>query len=228
MSGGWFITGTDTGVGKTRVACMLLTALAQQGLRVVGMKPVASGSNATHVGQRSQDAELLLAAGNVAADFGDINPYAFAPPCAPAVAAREANVEIRLDKILAHFRRLQQQAQWVIVEGIGGWMVPLGHRLSMVDVARALGLPVILVVGMRLGCINHAMLTASAVRREGMSISGWVANQIDPAMTRLNESIIDLERSLEIPLLASFPYQSPNDPCNRLPDFPLHRLLPLV
>ncbi|MEX2163341.1 MAG: dethiobiotin synthase [Sulfuricaulis sp.] len=226
MSGGWFITGTDTGVGKTRIACMILAALAQRGMRAVGMKPVASGCTATHTGLGSGDAELLLASSSVSADYGDINPYAFAPPCAPAIAAREANVEIRLDKILLHFRRLQQAAQWVIVEGIGGWTVPLGDRLSMPDVAREIGLPVILVVGMRLGCINHAMLTASAVRHAGIRLSGWIANQIDPAMTRVDESIIDLARSLELPLIARFPYQPPKGPCQRLPEFPLHRLLP--
>lgn len=226
MSDGWFITGTDTGVGKTRIACMLLTAMAQQGMRAVGMKPVASGCHPTQYGLRSEDAELLLAASSVSADYGDINPYAFTPPCAPAIAAREANVEIRLDIILAHFRRLQREAQRVIVEGIGGWRVPLGNHLSMVDVASEIALPVILVVGMRLGCINHALLTASAIRHAGMHLSGWVANQIDPAMTRLNESIIDLERSLEIPLLARVPYQPSNDPRNCLPEFPLDRLLP--
>ena len=226
MSGGWFITGTDTGVGKTRIACMILAALAQRGMRAVGMKPVASGCNVSHIGLCSGDAELLLASSSVSADYGDINPYAFAPPCAPAIAAREANVEIRLDKILLHFRRLQQAAQWVIVEGIGGWTVPLGDRLSMTDVAREIGLPVILVVGMRLGCINHALLTTSAVRHAGIPLSGWIANQVDPAMTRVDESIIDLVRSLELPLIARFPYQPPDGPCQRLPEFPLHRLLP--
>jgi dethiobiotin synthetase len=226
VSGGWFITGTDTGVGKTRIACMILAELAQRGMRAVGMKPVASGCTATHTGLCSGDAELLLASSSVSADYGDINPYAFAPPCAPAIAAREANVEIRLDKILLHFRRLQQAAQWVIVEGIGGWTVPLGDRLSMTDVAREIGLPVILVVGMRLGCINHALLTASAVRHAGIPLSGWIANQADPAMTRVDESIIDLERGLELSPLARFPYQPPTVPGERGPEFPLHRLLP--
>jgi dethiobiotin synthetase len=212
MSSGWFITGTDTGVGKTRVAAMLLEALARARQPAVGMKPVASGCRETGVGLRSEDAERLLAASGVAADYADVNPYAFAPACAPHLAAREAGVEIRPEKILECFRRLARRAPWVVVEGVGGWMVPLGERLTLADVARVLRLPVVLVVGMRLGCLNHALLTAAAIRRDGVPLAGWIANQIDPAMTRLDENINALRERIGAPLLAAFPFrQHPDD-----------------
>lgn len=222
---GWFITGTDTGVGKTRIACMLLSALARERLLAIGMKPVASGCRATAAGLRSEDAELLLAASGVSAEYADINPYAFVPPCAPFLAAREMGVEIRLEKILEHFQSLQQKASWLVVEGIGGWMAPIGEDLIMVDVVRAMQLPVILVVGLRLGCVNHALLTASAIHRAGIPLAGWVANRIDSAMTRVDENIIDLERRIEAPLLARFPYQPLDKQRSQMPDFPLNKLL---
>ncbi len=217
MSGGWFVTGTDTGAGKTLVSRLLLEALARAGHSAVGMKPVASGCRIIVAGPRSEDAELLLAASGVSADYADINPYAFAPACAPHLAARETGVEIRLEKILDSFRRLHHKSSWVVVEGIGGWMVPLGERLTLADVAQALHLPVILVVGLRLGSLNHALLTAAAIRDAGLPLAGWVANQIDPAMARVDESITALEQRLAAPLLARFPYQSPAN--NGMPPF---------
>ena len=192
MSGGWFITGTDTGVGKTLVSRLLLEALKRDGHSAVGMKPVASGCRVTAAGLRSDDALELMQASGVAADYADVNPYALDSACAPHIAAREMGVEIQLEKILESFRRLQQKSPWVVVEGVGGWMVPLGERLTMADVARALGLPVILVVGLRLGCLNHALLTAEAIRRADLPLAGWVANRIDPAMTHVPENIATL------------------------------------
>ncbi|MBI3574723.1 MAG: dethiobiotin synthase [Gammaproteobacteria bacterium] len=209
MSGGWFVTGTDTGVGKTRISCLLLEALAREGKRAVGMKPVASGCRATDAGPRSEDAERLLAASEGSADYAEINPYAFVQAIAPQLAAREIGVEIRLEKIFESFQRLRQKAPWMVVEGIGGWMAPLGEHLTMADVARAMRLPVILVVGLRLGCLNHALLTASAIRREGAPLAGWIANQIDPAMTHVEENIAALNERIPAPLLARFPYRSP-------------------
>lgn len=209
MSGGWFITGTDTGVGKTLVARLLLEALAHAGHSAVGMKPVASGCHVTAAGLRSDDALELMQASGVAADYADVNPYALASACAPHIAAREMGVEIRLEQILESFRRLQQKSPWVVVEGVGGWMAPLGERLTMAEVARALHLPVILVVGLRLGCLNHALLTAEAIRRADIPLAGWVANQIDPAMTHVPENIATLEQSITAPLLAQIPCQAP-------------------
>lgn len=204
---GWFITGTDTGVGKTVAAQALLVRLARAGFRVAGMKPVASGCRQTPQGLRNEDAERLLHASSVPLTYNEVNPYAFAPPVAPHLAARAAGIEIRLENILEHFYRLQARADWVVVEGAGGWYVPLGPALTMADLARALGLPVILVVGLRLGCLNHALLTAQAVRASGCALAGWVANRIDPNMELVMENIEALRARLDAPLLAEFPYR---------------------
>ena len=224
MTGGWFIAGTDTGVGKTYVATSLLQTLANRGERAIGMKPVASGCKATDAGMRSEDAQQLLAASGITADYADVNPYAFAPACAPHVAAAECGVEIQLQKILESYRRLQEKSSWVVVEGVGGWMVPLGERLMMTDVARALRLPIVLVVGLRLGCLNHALLTVAAMRQAQIPLAGWVANLIDPAMLRVAENIAALESRIEAPLLHTFAYRTQND-CSSLAHFPLQRLL---
>ncbi|MHB8744004.1 MAG: dethiobiotin synthase [Sulfuricaulis sp.] len=226
MSGGWFITGTDTGVGKTRIAQLLLDALARAHQRAVGMKPVASGCRVTEAGLRNADAEALLAASGVAADYADVNPYALAPACAPHIAAREAGVEIRLDAILAHFHRLQQQAPWVVVEGVGGWLAPLGARLNLADIACALQLPVILVVGLRLGCLNHALLTVAAIQRQTVPFAGWIANQIDPDMMRVHENIDALKERIDAPWLATFGYQSARTDTGSGLIFPLEQVMP--
>lgn len=227
MSGGWFIAGTDTGVGKTRIAQMLLTALALQGQRAIGMKPVAGGCRQTHNGLRNEDAERLLASSNVAADYLDVNPYAFEPAVAPHLAAQAAGLEIRPEVILDHFERLRRLAPWVVVEGVGGWLTPLGPRLTMADVAHSLRLPVILVVGVRLGCLNHALLTTEAIRHRGVTLAGWVANQIDPHMVMAEENVSTLRDRIEAPWLASFPYLEANTNQETLPVFPLSRLLSL-
>jgi len=225
MSGGWFITGTDTGVGKTLVARLLLEALKRAGHSAAGMKPVASGCHASAAGLRSDDALELMQASGVAADYADVNPYALGPACAPHIAARETGVEIRLERILESFRRLQQKSPWVVVEGVGGWMVPLVERLTMADVARALGLPVILVVGLRLGCLNHALLTADAIRRADIPLAGWVANHIDPAMTHAPENIATLAQKIEAPLLAQIPHQSVAKPAVVNATFPIDEMI---
>lgn len=227
-SGGWFITGTDTGVGKTRIACLLLEALARAGRSAVGMKPVASGCRETAAGLRNRDAERLLAASGVAVDYAEVNPYAFAPALAPQLAAHESGVRIRSEKILESFRRLRQKAPWLVVEGIGGWMAPLGEHLTMADVARAMRLPVILVVGLRLGCLNHALLTAAAIQREGVLFAGWVANQIDPAMTHMDENIAALNERIEAPLLARFPYRLTGHHGAPAPVFPRESIMHLT
>ncbi|HEY5682563.1 MAG TPA: dethiobiotin synthase [Sulfuricaulis sp.] len=209
MNRGWFITGTDTGVGKTQVSCILLRALVGAGKSAVGMKPVASGCHATESGWRSDDALELIQAGSVSIDYADVNPYALASACAPQFAAQEMGVEIRLEKILDSFERLKEKSSWVVVEGVGGWRVPLGEVLTMADVARDMQLPVILVIGLRLGCLNHALLTVEAIRRDGLELAGWVANAIDPTMTHAQENIQALEKRLPAPLLGSFPYRRP-------------------
>lgn len=197
-----FVTGTDTGVGKTRVSAALLRAAVARGERVLGMKPVASGCRATPLGARSEDAEALLAAGNVAAVYDDVNPYAFLPPTAPHLAAAAAGVTIDIERIRACYQRLAARAGRVVVEGVGGWLVPIGAQATMADVVRALDLPVVLVVGMRLGCINHALLTAQAVHAAGCRIIGWVANHIDPEVPPGYRAA--LEERVAAPLIGSF------------------------
>jgi len=182
MQRAWFVTGTDTGVGKTLVSAALLTALARSGRRVVGMKPVASGCDATPHGLRSTDAETLCAAANVAADYADVNPYALAAPTAPHLAATVTGVQIDIATIHAHYARLAARADDVVVEGIGGWLVPINRTQTMADVVRALELPVILVVGMRLGCLNHALLTRRAVAASRCRLAAWVANALEGGM----------------------------------------------
>ncbi len=204
---GWFITGTDTGVGKTVAAQALLARLARAGFRAAGMKPVASGCRQTPQGLRNEDAERLLDASSVPLSYEEVNPYAFAPPVAPHLAASADGVEIRLENILELFYQLRARADCVVVEGAGGWYVPLGSALTMADLARALGLPVILVVGLRLGCLNHALLTAQAVRASGCTLAGWVANHLDPEMALARENIETLRTRLDAPLIAEFPHQ---------------------
>lgn len=203
---GWFVTGTDTGVGKTRVACALISTLAQAGQRVAGMKPVASGAHATAAGPRHADAEALARVANVAAAYEDVNPYCFLPAIAPHIAADAAGVEMRLQTILDAHARLRGRAEVVVVEGAGGWRVPLGAAGFMSDVARALALPVLLVVGVRLGCLNHAVLTVEAIRRDGAPFGGWIANRIDPGMPHFEDNVTALARLLGAEPLAVFPH----------------------
>lgn len=176
---GWLVTGTDTGIGKTWVSQALLRSLANAGKRVVGMKPVASGCAVTPAGLRSADAEGLMAAANVAADYSDVNPYAFEPATAPSLAAQAVGTEIRFDVIRDHYNRLATRAECVVVEGVGGWLAPLSATATVADLAALLGLPVILVVGLRLGAVNHALLTEMAIHARGCRLSGWIANAVD-------------------------------------------------
>lgn len=202
---GWFVTGTDTGVGKTCVAAGLLTALGQYGYSTVGMKPVASGGHHTAAGVRNQDAEILIAASTVQADYESVNPYVFEPAVAPHIAAQQVGAEIQLTRIHDAYRRLTARADVVVVEGAGGWRVPLNREHDMANLGALLGLPVILVVGLRLGCINHALLTAEAVKADGLAVAGWVANEIEPDMPARNDNIAAIRDRIGAPLLASIP-----------------------
>lgn len=206
MNRGWFVTGTDTGVGKTLVSAALLNRLAKDGEQVVGMKPVASGCHNTGSGLRSDDAEMLIAAANVDVDYGDVNPYAFEPAISPHLAAQEAGIKIELENVFKHFELLKQQSESIVVEGVGGWMAPLGHVITNEHLAKTLDLPVILVVGLRLGCINHTLLTARAIEAAGMVLRGWVANTIDPDMERIEENVATLSQRLTAPLLGRIPH----------------------
>ncbi len=205
MSGGWFVTGTDTGVGKTLVTGALLLRLAETGARAVGMKPVASGCETTDRGLRNEDAEILLRCGNVDVAYEDVNPLAFAAPIAPHIAAARAGSSIELPYLQERFAALYGVASHVVVEGIGGWAVPLSERETMADLARVIALPVVVVVGLRLGCLNHALLTTAAVRAAGLELAGWVANQLDPAMDALEANVTALTQRIPAPLLGRIP-----------------------
>ncbi len=204
---GYFITGTDTGVGKTLVTCALLHAFAAQGKYVAGFKPVSSGCKADG---KNADAEALRAV-SVPLTHGQVNPYCFEPAIAPHIAARAAGVDIEFPRILAGYRELAKKADLVVVEGVGGFRVPLGEAQDGADLAVQLGLPVILVVGMRLGCLNHALLTASAIVNCGLKCAGWVANVLDKDMAALPENIATLQRRIPAPLLGVVGYQARPD-----------------
>lgn len=204
MATGIFVTGTDTGVGKTRVACAMLRAHVDAGLRAVGMKPVATGVQRGQT--RNEDVVALAAAGNVDAPIEWRNPYSFVPAIAPQLAAREANVRIDLDRIYDAYDELCTRADRIVVEGAGGVLVPIGEDKDMLDVAGVIGAPVVLVVGLRLGCINHALLSAQAVLARGLVLQAWVPNAIDPTFARVQENIATLERRIPAPRLPAMPW----------------------
>jgi len=199
---GFWVTGTDTSVGKTLVACALLHAFAKRGLRVIGMKPVAAGAHQNNGVWINGDVEQLMAASNVAAPRAAINPYCFEQPIAPHIAAELENVVIENKHLQDSYLCLSALADVVVVEGAGGFCVPLNDRATSADLAQQLALPVVLVVGMRLGCLNHALLTAEAVRMRGLTVAGWVANHIDPSMPQANANVAALQARLAAPLLA--------------------------
>lgn len=205
-SRGYFVTGTDTGVGKTLIACSLLRAFVARGFKAVGMKPVASGAVPGGNGLVHDDVERLIAAGNVAAPREHVNPYCFAPPIAPHIAAEQADVKIALDRVERSFRALATRAQVVVVEGAGGFRVPLGPGVDTAQLAARLALPVVLVVGVRLGCLNHALLTTEAIAGRGLTLAGWVANHVDPQMAAADENVRALETLITAPLLARIAY----------------------
>ncbi len=202
---GLFVTGTDTGVGKTRVALALIRALRARGLRVAAMKPVAAGCAP---GGLNEDVTALLQAANATADIRDVNPYAFEPAIAPHIAAQQAGVRIEVGVIADAFARLAAAADVVVVEGAGGWRVPLNEDEDMADLAQRLGLPVVLVVGLRLGCLNHAMLTAESIAQRHLPWAGWVGNQIDPTMIFQAENVAALQARLPGPRLGVQAFQS--------------------
>ena len=216
----FYITGTDTGIGKTVVSTALLHALRAQGFPAIGMKPVASGCTQTAQGWRNEDAQALWQASEPQPAYADLNPYALPQPLAPEIAAREAGVQVELADIVAAFRRLQASAAAIVVEGVGGWDAPLASTLYQADVVRALRLPVVMVVGLRLGCLNHALLTAEAIGARGLTLAGWVANRVDPDMEAVEDNIAYLRARLNAPLLADVPYQELPEPNSLVFDLP--------
>jgi dethiobiotin synthetase len=202
-----YITGTDTGAGKTFAAVALLRALHATGIAACGMKPVASGCEPTSEGLRNEDALALLAASPPGVDYPSINPYALREPTAPEIAAAHDGVTVDLEVIAAAYSRLVQAHPLVVVEGVGGWLAPLSPRWMQADLVRRLQLPVLLVVGLRLGCINHALLTAQAIRSDGVRLVGWIGNRVDPALEHAEETIAILRgRLAPTPCLGVLPY----------------------
>ena len=206
MPAGYFITGTDTGVGKTLIAAAFMRQQAGLGRRVAGMKPVASGCDMTAAGLRNDDALLLERQATRRHPYALVNPYAFAPAIAPHLAAQEAGVTIEVARLIEAYQELARDADTVVVEGAGGWRVPLGQAGALSDFPEALRLDVILVVGLRLGCLNHALLTCEAIAAGGKSrLVGWVGNGIDPAFAPIEGNLETLRQRIPAPCLGIVP-----------------------
>jgi dethiobiotin synthetase len=212
MTSGVFVTGTDTDAGKTVVAGGLLRALAHAGIKAAGFKPVAAGAEETVAGLRNADALTLQAESRPVPDYERVNPLCFAPPIAPHIAAAEIGREIRFAPLLAAWQWLEARYDVVVAEGAGGWRVPLGPDGDMADLARALGQPVVLVVGLRLGCLNHALLSAESIRASGLELAGWIGSAIHPGMARPGENLATLRASLGAPCLGIVPQLAGADP----------------
>lgn len=202
----YLVTGTDTEVGKTLCTAALLRLAREKGLATAGMKPIASGCVVTPEGLRNEDALALLAEATAPPpDYATVNPYAFAPAIAPHIAAAEAGVTIDFDRILQLWQALSAGRDFALMEGVGGWLVPLDNHRLLPDLAVHLDLPVLLVVGLRLGCLNHALLTAAAIHARGLRLAGWIGNRIDPGFSRLDDNLATLHRHLAAPCLGIVP-----------------------
>ncbi|MDP1766337.1 MAG: dethiobiotin synthase [Methylotenera sp.] len=204
----YFIIGTDTNVGKTYVASALVQHFVTSGLKTVGMKPIASGCELNLKGELiNEDVAALISASNVTAPLDLINPYRFAPAIAPHLAAEETGVIMNLDVVKRAYQQLKTLADIVIVEGAGGLLVPLNQTETLADLAVQLNIPVILVVGMRLGCINHTLLTIEAIKARGLKLAAWVANEIDPDMSMFEGNLISLQHRIVAPCLSVIRWQ---------------------
>ena len=225
----YFVTGTDTGVGKTYVTQALMEAMRIEGVCVTGMKPVASGAKMTAAGLRNDDALALLrqsaAHGNKAPDYRAVNPYVFEPPIAPHIAADWVDVRIDPEVIARAFNVIGERAELVLVEGIGGWCVPLNERFMLSDLVKRLKLSVILVVGLRLGCINHALSTARLIKADVTELSAWVASQIDPNYRTTQQTLSTLQAHIDAPYLGCLPYMTTFDVCQAAACIDLRALL---
>jgi dethiobiotin synthetase len=211
----FFIAGTDTDVGKTTVAAGLLCAARLAGLSTAAVKPLASGCELTPEGLRNSDALALLAECSEPLHYAQVNPFAFAPAIAPHLAASEAGVSLQVATLTAAVQAvLDRQADFTLVEGAGGWRVPLNESATLAELPMALQLPVIVVVAVRLGCINHALLTVEAIERDGLRVAGWVANLLEPQMPRLEENLATLEARLSAPCLGRVPLLTPASAAN--------------
>jgi len=212
----WFVTGTDTEIGKTTASCALLQAASAAGYRCAGYKPVASGCEITPEGLRNQDALRLQQSSSVMLPYQQVNPLAFYEPTSPHIVSAEEQRPIRFSELSAGLEAVAQRAEWVLTEGAGGWYTPLSAGQSFADWVVAERLPVIMVVGIKLGCINHALLTAQAIAASGLPLVGWVANGIQPPGRRHAEYMATLQQRLSAPLLGEIPHLSDAAEFNRL------------
>lgn len=214
----YFITGTDTHIGKTTIACALLAKAQQQGFSTLGVKPIASGCNMSNDGLRNSDALLLQAHSTIKVPYQEINPVCLAEPLSPHIAAKRANKRLSINQLVGYTRAtLSHKPQFAVVEGAGGWRVPISDRELLSALPKELKLPVILVIGMRLGCLNHAILSTEAIAKDGLQLAGWVANCIDPNMAALDENIQTLKGILAAPCLGVVPFQ--DTIANNIADF---------
>ena len=222
----FFVTGTDTGVGKTFISSALLRLARGRGLRCIGMKPIAAGCRLDAGLLRSDDALALISASATTLDYETINPVALAPPIAPHVAAAQAGLALRAGDLAAHCRTVvSQDVDMVLIEGAGGWRVPINDTETLADVCIDLQAAVILVVGMKLGCLNHALLTATAVDQAGLDLAGWIANSVTGAMPCLDENVNTLRTRLQAPCLGVVPYLGCVEPSAAQPFLDLDPLL---
>ncbi len=211
MSRSFFVTGTDTGVGKTLIAAALLRRLRESGLKVAGMKPIAAGSVVGPEGPSNEDALLLQSESSARHPYALVNPWLFEPAIAPHIAAAEASIAIDTDRIVKAHEALAASADVLIAEGAGGFLVPLDAERSCAELPSLLGMDVILVVGLRLGCLNHALLTAEAIAARGLALAGWVGNSIDPKFGRRDANIATLKSKLAAPCLGIVPWLPDRD-----------------
>ncbi len=210
---GVFITGTDTETGKTRVTLGLMSAIQSSGLTVCGMKPLASGASKIKNVLLNEDALSIQQQASIHIDYQDINPYVYQQPIAPHLAAEKTGECIDIGKILESFKKIEQKSDYIVVEGVGGWRVPINKNKTLADLVRALNLPVIIVVGIRLGCINHALLSAEAIRADGLILSGWIANRIDKDYAEGDETIRSIAERIVAPKIADIPFIEQQNNC---------------
>ena len=223
----FFVAGTDTDAGKTVVSAALIEAANIKGFSTMGLKPIAAGCEQTDCGLRNTDALILSSAASVELAYEVVNPVAFEPPIAPHIAAMNERRMLNGDRVAGMCRgALMQPVDFAIVEGAGGWRVPLSYRETMASIPRALNIPVILVVGMKLGCINHALMTAECIARDGLRLAGWVANRIDAEMACYEENVATLTHMLRAPLIGEVPFLSEPTPENAAQYINLDVLLP--
>ena len=212
MKRGVFVTGTDTGVGKTLVSCALIHAIKARGVGVMPMKPIAAGAESIDGQWENEDSIALIeAAGCPASRLPDVTPVLLREAMAPHIAARREGRRIALEPIREAYERLREQGAFVVAEGVGGFMVPLDKDLDGVDLARALDLPLVLVVGLRLGCLNHELLTAAAIDAAQLELAGWIANEVDPNMAVADENVAALVERISAPLLGRLPFMTQPD-----------------